>query len=79
MLFELCKRLQTQPMKSLESLSVISVLISVWRHHVQDVPLPHHRREPPEGPGADGGERAVTQHSPTVRQAAAGGGRCQVG
>lgn len=48
---------------------------SVRRHDVQDVPPPHHRREPPAGPGADGRERPVAERPPTVCQAAAGGGR----
>lgn len=52
--------------------------ISVWRNLVQDVPVPQHRREPPAGSGADGGESPVSERSPTVGEAAAPGGHFQV-
>lgn len=51
---------------------------SVWRHNVQDVPLPHDWWEPPTSAGANGRERPLIKHPQTVCQTAAGGGRREV-
>lgn len=57
---------------------MVLVCLSVWGRDVADVPLPHHRWQPPADPGADGRERALPAHPSTVRQTATGGRCCQV-
>lgn len=49
--------------------------LSVRRRHLPHVPVPHHRRQPPADPGADGGECTLPACTPAVREAPAGG-RC---
>lgn len=51
---------------------------SVWWRHVANIPVPHHWRQPPADPGADGRERALPAYPPPVCQTAAGGRRRQV-
>lgn len=45
---------------------------SVWRCHLPHVPVPHHGRQPPADPGADGRERAVLARAPAVCEAPTG-------
>lgn len=49
--------------------------LSIWWRHLPHVPVPHHRRQPPADPGADGRERALPARTPAVREAPSGG-RC---
>lgn len=51
---------------------------SVWGCDVANLPVPHHGRQPPSHPGADGGEHTLAAYSSAVCQTAARGRRCQV-